>query len=328
MNVLEFLKNILISYLILTFVLTIFSIVKMYVVRHRVGVSGYGLDRISSLQESGRYKCIQLYSAEEQKITPKKSIVKLNFFPSDNKKSDSPVIICPGGGYGHLVTRVEGYPIAAKFNEMGYNAFVLEYRTGYYCSPYAPMEDMATALRHISDNSKEYGVNLKDYFLCGFSAGGNLCGVFGSKTYGYKHYGLPKPSGLILCYPWTNINHWIEHPYWNIWIGLLGIYLSERGNIHMFGLMGHFNKKRRDSICVQNNIDKDFPPTYMFACSGDVLVPCGAHTDVLEHAFEKMNIKAKYEKFFRLPHGIGLGVNTKASVWPIHAMEFLDNYDN
>lgn len=323
MVVLDYLKRIVENYLLLTFILTVFSIIRMYAIRHRVGANKYGLDRISKLQEDKRYKCEFLYSHEEISETPKKGVVKLNFFPSDNKKDDRIIIICPGGGYGHLVTRVEGYPIAAKFNEMGVDAFVLEYRTGIYCSPYAPMEDLAKAISHIKEHEREYGVNADKYVLCGFSAGGNLCGIFASKEYGYKRYNVHKPLGIIMGYPWTNINHWIEHPYWNIWIGLLGIYLSERGNIHMFGLTGHFNKKYRDSICVQNQVDKDYPDTYMFACSGDILVPCGAHTDILEKAFEDNNVRAKYEKFFALPHGIGLGRGTRAEVWPENAWQFL-----
>lgn len=320
----EYIFEIIRSYLILTFCLSVFSIIKMYVIRHRVGASKKGLSRIEKLQNEGRYKWVRLYSEEEQKKEPKKSVVKLNFFPSDSKSCGKYVIICPGGGYGHLVTNVEGYPIAARFNEMGYDAFVLEYRTGYFCGPYAPMKDLAKAIAHISENSDTYSVIPENYYLCGFSAGGNLCGMFGTSEYGYKKYGLRKPLGIILCYPWTNINHWIEHPYWNIWIGLLGIYLSERGNIHMFGILGHFNKKKRDSLCVQRWIDDDYPDTYMYACSGDILVPNGAHTDILEKAFEEKSIRSKYEKFFALPHGIGLGVGTKAEVWPENAMKFLD----
>lgn len=324
MRMLEFIKNIFVSYLILTFLLTVFNIIRMYVIRAKVGAKEFGLSRLKTLQNQGRYKCIRLYSDEEISKNKKKKVVKLHYFPSDNKKSKRTIIVCPGGGYAHLVIKVEGYPIAAKFNEMGYDAFVLEYRTGWYCSSHAPQRDLARTVTYISQKSGEYDVDPNDYIICGFSAGGNLAATFATKEYGYKKYGLPKPAGIILGYPWTNINHWIEHPYWNIWVGLLGIYLSERGNIHMFGILGHFNREKRDSVCVQNWIDEDYTDVYMFACSKDVLVPCGAHTDVLEKALEDNNVRSKYEKFLALPHGIGLGVGSRAEIWPKNAMEFFE----
>lgn len=37
------------------------------------------------------------------------------------------VIVCPGGGYGTRAPH-EGEPIARKFNELGFHAFVLQYR--------------------------------------------------------------------------------------------------------------------------------------------------------------------------------------------------------
>lgn len=300
-----------------------FNILKMYWVRRRVNASGFGLLRLQELRHSGRYVTSHLYSDEEIKKNPNLNVARISFFPADEPKSRRTVIVCPGGGYAHLDIRVEGFPIAARYNQAGYNAFILEYRTGLFCSNHAPMEDLARAIEHITENCDRYGVDPNDYVLVGFSAGGNLCGIFGTKEYGYAKYGLPRPSGLILGYPWTNINHWIEHPYWNIWVGLLAIWLSERGNIYMFGPLGHFNREKRDSLCLQNWIHEDYPDTYMFACSGDVLVPCGAHADVMETALKEKNIRYKYEKFFKLPHGIGLGVGTSAEVWFTNSLEFL-----
>lgn len=73
------------------------------------------------------------------------------------------MIVCPGGGYAHCVTGEEGYPIAAKLNEMGYTAFVLEYRTGFHCSAYAPMEDLAQAVRYIEEHQEELNVRPENY---------------------------------------------------------------------------------------------------------------------------------------------------------------------
>ena len=251
----EILLNILKIYLILSFLLTCYSVIRMYVIRHRATAVKYGKERIQKLIEQGRFRQLPLYTMDE--ISQKKSLgeVRLSIFPNDTGERRKYVIVCPGGGYAHCVTGQEGYPIAAKLNEMGYTAFVLEYRTGFHCGGYAPMQDLARAVKNIEEHHKELNVDPEDYAICGFSAGGNLAGVFGGKEHGYAKYGVRRPGALILGYPWTNVNHWLDHPYWNIWKGLIGIWLSERGLLFMFG--PYASKKTRSSLCVQNYITPD-----------------------------------------------------------------------
>src|SRR5687767_5371793 len=38
------------------------------------------------------------------------------------------VVVCPGGGYGHLAIGHEGKDVAAWLNSLGVSAFVLQYR--------------------------------------------------------------------------------------------------------------------------------------------------------------------------------------------------------
>ena len=38
------------------------------------------------------------------------------------------ILVIPGGGYGCVCEATEGEPIARKFNELGFHAFVLHYR--------------------------------------------------------------------------------------------------------------------------------------------------------------------------------------------------------
>ena len=44
------------------------------------------------------------------------------------------VLVLPGGGYTHRALH-EGDPVARKFNELGYHAFVLQYRVKPYTAP-------------------------------------------------------------------------------------------------------------------------------------------------------------------------------------------------
>ena len=324
----EFITNVIKYYLILTFAFTVFSIIRMYVVEYFACDRKKGRERIRQLMEEGRYRQFPVYGLDEIREKKKRGVARISVFPNDSGKKSRCVIICPGGGYAHLCTEDEGYPIAARMNELGYTAFVLEYRAGLNCSSHAPMHDLARTVRYISEHADEFNVDMKDYILIGFSAGGNLCAVFGTEKYGWKRYNAPKPGVLILGYPWTNVNHWMQHPYWNIWIGLFGIWLSERGNLFMFGPRGMHRKENRESLCVQKWITETYPRTYMFSGGNDVLVPSSAHTDVLAAKFDEFGIDYMYDKFFGVPHGVGLGVKTKAAGWLLHALRYVDPENN
>ncbi len=319
----ETVRTLLIAYLILTFVFTIYSIARMYYIEHKSNDVKTGRTRVKYLQYKGRFLQMPVYSMEEMAEDKHKRDVKLMYFPADNPKSKRFVMILPGGGYAHLCTKQEGYPVAAALNKMGINAFVLEYSAGRDCEPFSPMVDLGTALRLINDNLDKFNVEMDGYALMGFSAGGNLAGIFASHKYGYLDYQLPKPAAIILGYPWTCVNDWLHHPYWNIWIGLLGIWLSNRGSFYMFGLR-HI-RKGRQMLDVQKYIGDDYPPTFMYSGSWDVLVPASRHADVFDVALTEHGVKHVYEKYFGVPHGIGLGLHTKAEGWLRRAVEFWES---
>ena len=88
----------------------------------------------------------------------------------------------------------------------------------------------------------------------------------------------------------------------------------------MFGI--HNTKENRESLCVQNWITEDYPPVYMYAGGRDIIVPANAHTDVLHKALQEHGVPHIYQKFFRIPHGIGLGVGSEADGWLDEAVEF------
>lgn len=317
----EFAQNLIVFYLSLSLFLTCYSVLKMYVINHRANNVRYGIKRVHALQEQGRWRQIPLYSMEEIKKNRALGTVRLSVFEQDSREIRKCMIICPGGGYAHCMTGAEGYAIAAKVNELGYTALVLEYRTRFACSPYAPMEDLGRAVAYMYEHKQELHIDPQGYAVCGFSAGGNLAALFGSHApFGHEKYGMPKPAVLILGYPWTNINHWMDHPYWNVWKVLIEIWLSERGALYMFGAKN--SRKNRETLCVQNWITPDFPPTYMFSGGNDVLVSASHHADVTEEALKEHHVPHYYQKYFRLPHGIGLGVGTKAEGWMSEAVAF------
>jgi acetyl esterase/lipase len=87
--------------------------------------------------------------------------------------SGTAIVICPGGGYGGLVTGPEGHGIAAWLNQHGITGIVLEYRLPKG-RPYVPLLDAQRAIRLVRANAQGRNVNPDRIGIMGFSAGGHL----------------------------------------------------------------------------------------------------------------------------------------------------------
>ena len=88
------------------------------------------------------------------------------------------MLVVPGGGYC-VVSPTEGEIVAKRFYEAGYQAFVLTYTTNILMSvplKTQPMEDLSRAIRYIRKHAGEFCVDPGRVVVCGFSAGGHLCG--------------------------------------------------------------------------------------------------------------------------------------------------------
>src|SRR5438128_621519 len=67
---------------------------------------------------------------------------------SPEKANGAALVICPGGGYGGLVTGPEGHGIADWLNKHGIAGFVLEYRLPKG-RPSVPLYDAQRAIRTV-----------------------------------------------------------------------------------------------------------------------------------------------------------------------------------
>ena len=67
------------------------------------------------------------------------------------------IVICPGGGYGGLVTDAEGHGIAAWLNRHGITGVVLEYRLPAG-RPWVPLLDAQRAIRATRAHASEWGL--------------------------------------------------------------------------------------------------------------------------------------------------------------------------
>ncbi len=83
------------------------------------------------------------------------------------------IVICPGGGYGGLVTGPEGHGIAEWLNGHGITGVVLEYRLPAG-RPFVPLLDAQRAMRVVRANANEWKIEPARIGILGFSAGGHL----------------------------------------------------------------------------------------------------------------------------------------------------------
>lgn len=116
------------------------------------------------------------------------------------------ILICPGGGYGHLSDR-EGQPIAMEFLSMGCHAFLLSYSLAPDEFPYSLLE-LASAVALIRSHEEDWLVDPEKVIVCGFSAGGHLAcslGALWNREFLYaplkQEAASIRPDGMILAYP-------------------------------------------------------------------------------------------------------------------------------
>jgi acetyl esterase/lipase len=87
--------------------------------------------------------------------------------------NETAIIICPGGGYGGLVTGPEGHGIAQWLNRHGIMGIVLEYRLPRGRAM-VPLSDAQRAIRLARQDAKDWGLKPDHIGIMGFSAGGHL----------------------------------------------------------------------------------------------------------------------------------------------------------
>lgn len=137
--------------------------------------------------------------------TPEKKAAITVHHPA--KPNGTAVVICPGGGYGGLVTGAEGHGIARWLNKHGITGIVLEYELPRGRS-FVRLHDAQRAIRTARANAKMWRINPKRIGIAGFSAGGHLAATAGT----HFDAGDPKakdpvdrqscrPDFMILVYP-------------------------------------------------------------------------------------------------------------------------------
>jgi acetyl esterase/lipase len=108
------------------------------------------------------------------------------YIPPADKATGAAVVIAPGGGHRELWMDHEGYAVAAWLSDHGVAAFVLKYRLARekdstYTVEGTELQDIQRAVRLVRSRASEWGVDPNRIGVMGFSAGGELAALAGTR---------------------------------------------------------------------------------------------------------------------------------------------------
>lgn len=251
-----------------------------------------GLNRLLEIADGGAPYVYPLPSGER---------VSLVHFPAVGTAPF--VLLCAGGAYCGVASMVEAFPIAAKLNEMGYHAFVLEYRSGARAAFPAPMEDLACAIWFILEHARRLRVEPKNYAVCGMSAGGHLAATLAAESMRGFYGNIPMPAAIFLGYPVVTMGEFSHE-------------LSRRT------LLGESPcADTVEALSIEKQISEHSPPIYLWQCREDAVVPF-ENSRLLADALRRQGIRHCYRVFDGTAHGWALGTGTQAEGWLAEAVRF------
>ncbi len=218
------------------------------------------------------------------------------FLPPPEKATGAAIVICPGGGYGHLADH-EGSHYARWFNQQGIAGFVLKYRLGSsgYRHP-AMLQDAARAVRIVRARAGEWGVDPRRVGIIGSSAGGHLASTL------MTHFDAgqadatdvierqsSRPDLAILCYPVVTLTDPFTHK-------------GSRSNL----IGTNPPPELVQELSAELRVNKDTPSCFIWHTVEDKAVPV-ENSLQLAAALRRAGVPFDLHLYERGGHGLGLG---------------------
>lgn len=210
------------------------------------------------------------------------------------------IVVVPGGGY-RVVSPTEGEIVAKEFYRRGYQAFVCTYTvnlTGAFPLEKQAMKDLSRAVRYIRKYASEFGVAADKLAVCGFSAGGHLCGSLcvhheDIKEENPEYMGYPnRPDAGILCYP---------------------VITSDKQEKFFSVLFGEEpSLEELQYVSLEKQVTEKMPPCFLWQTVNDELVPV-RNTYLMAEALKEKGIPYAHHIFSKGAHGISLANETWAN---------------
>lgn len=224
------------------------------------------------------------------------------YLHEDGKTKRPAVLVVPGGGY-YMVCPWEGEPVAEAFYRKGYQTFVLTYTTNFrYVEPLGlqPLKDLSRAVVFLRKNAERFGIDGFGLTVCGFSAGGHLCGSLAvhhedqrlKETGGYQGISN-RPDAAVLCYPVISTDECYTHR--DSFFNLLGADASP---------------SELEYMSLEKHVSGSTPPVFLWHTITDELVPV-ENSILFAQACIRHQVPAELHLFGRGPHGMSLADDTR-----------------
>ncbi len=216
------------------------------------------------------------------------------YLPEAGRGNGSAMVICPGGGYGHLAPH-EGRDYALFLNREGVACFVLKYRLAIhgYRHP-AMLDDAARAVRMVRSKAMEWGVDRDRVGIMGSSAGGHLASTL------VTHFDAGKPDAAdpveregsrpnvgILCYP----------------VITMGAFTHQGSKRNLLG--PEPAPALVEDLSNELRVRKDGPPVFVWHTVEDTAVPV-ENALLFADAMRKAGVPFDLHVYEKGRHGIGL----------------------
>ncbi len=229
------------------------------------------------------------------------------WLPEEEKATGTAIVVCPGGGYGHLAVDHEGKQIAEWLNSFGVAAFVLEYRhRGRGYGHPAPLQDAQRAIRTVRAGAEVFGVDPKRIGILGFSAGGHLASSAATHfDAGDANAADPvqrvscRPDFALLCYAVIALGEPFTHAG------------SQRN------LLGpDAQEELVRSLSNEKQVSPETPPTFLWHTDEDRGVP-SENSVQFYLACRRHGVPAELHVFRTGRHGLGLAADVPGTrEWP------------
>ncbi len=204
------------------------------------------------------------------------------------------MLVIPGGGYEYTSPR-EAEPIAFKYLAEGYCAFVLNYSCAPCKFPTA-LREAGMAMAYIRERAEEFQIN--NVCALGCSAGGHLCAclatIYADKSLDFlgDKKAFVKPDACVLLYP--------------------VITSGKKTHGGSFNNLCGDDKELRNYLSLENRVNKDSVPAYIFSTLWDTCVPC-KNSLLLACAYEEAGVPFSLHILEKGYHGLSVNDITSDS---------------
>jgi acetyl esterase/lipase len=227
------------------------------------------------------------------------------YLPDAEKATGAAIVVCPGGGYGHLADH-EGHTVALWLNKLGITAAVLKYRLGPRYQHPMMLQDAQRAIRLLRGQASKFNIDPQRIGIMGFSAGGHLAST-AATHFDQGSVGATNPVDKVSSRPDLLI---LGYPV----ITMLPPYTHQGSRKNLLG--ENPAQSLVDSLSNEKQVNSTTPPTFIFHTEDDGAVPI---ENSLMFAAALRTAKVPYEIhiYQHGRHGVGLAQNEAAlKSWP------------